>query len=146
MSVTYEPLPIEPPDLELLIAAHLRSVNTRPGTLIGRQFPSAMKDPLTGKPLALPFALSGTTYTAAVVIRDDGGPWPNRTLSAIVLGARDADYSATRALAVWVASRLSALAVQDGLPIAAVTTVRGPLSVVDNPPEFHTTADLLVVG
>lgn len=135
MSVTYEPLPIEPPDLELLIAAHLRSVNTRPGTLIGRRFPDA-----------LPVTISGTTYTAAVVIRDDGGPWPNRTLSAIVLGARDADYAATRALAVWVASRLSALAVQDGLPIAAVTTIRGPLSVVDNPPEFHTTADLLVVG
>mgnify|MGYP001380035590 CR=1 FL=1 len=135
MAVPYEPLPIEPPDLELLIAAHLRSVNTRTGTLIGRRFPDA-----------LPVTISGTTYTAAVVIRDDGGPWPNRTLSAIVLGARDADYSATRALAVWVASRLSALAVQDGLPIAAVTTVRGPLSVVDNPPEFHTTADLLVVG
>lgn len=135
MSVTYEPLPIEPPDLELLIAAHLRSVNARPGTLIGRRFPDA-----------LPVTISGTTYTAAVVIRDDGGPWPNRTLSAVVLGARDADYAATRALAVWVASRLSALAVQDGLPIAAVTTVRGPLSVVDNPPEFHTTADLLVVG
>lgn len=135
MSVTYEPLPIEPPDLELLIAAHLRSVNTRPLTLIGRRFPDS-----------LPVAISGTTYTAAVVIRDDGGPWPNRTLSAIVLGARDADYAATRALAVWVASRLSALAVQDGLPIAAVTTVRGPMSVADNPPEFHTTADLVVVG
>lgn len=135
MSVTYEPLPIEPPDLELLVAAHLRSVNTRPGTLIGRRFPDA-----------LPVTVSGTTYTAAMVIRDDGGPWPNRTLSAIVIGARDADYSATRALAVWVASRLSALAVQDGLPIAAVTTVRGPLSVSDNPPEFQVTADLVVVG
>lgn len=135
MSTTYEPLPIEPPDLELLIAAHLRSVNARPGTLIGRRFPDA-----------LPVTISGATYTAAVVVRDDGGPWPNRTLSAIVLGARDADYAATRTLAVWVASRLSALAVQDGLPIAAVTTIRGPLSVVDNPPEFHTTADLLVVG
>lgn len=135
MSVTYEPLPIEPPDLEMLVAAHLRSVNDRPGTLIGRRFPDA-----------LPVAISGTTYTAAVVIRDDGGPWPNRTLSAIVLGARDADYAATRTLAVWVASRLSALAVQDGLPIAAVTTIRGPLSVSDNPPEFQVTADLVVVG
>lgn len=145
MSVTYEPLPIEPPDLELLIAAHLRSVNARPGTLFGRQFPGAMKDPLTGKPLALPFTLFDTHYTAAVVIRDDGGPWPNRTLSVIIQAAKDADYSATRALAVEVASHLSALAVA-GLPIAAVTTVRGPLSVSDNPPEFQVTADLVVVG
>lgn len=134
MSATYEPQAIEPPDLEMLVSAHLRSLG-RPGVLIGRRFPAS-----------LPVTASGTTYTAAVVIRDDGGPWPSRTLSAVVIGARDADYATTRSLAAWVASSLATLALAAGLPIAAVTTVRGPMSVADNPPEFQVTTDLVLVG
>ncbi|MGC3954633.1 MAG: hypothetical protein QM804_10325 [Propionicimonas sp.] len=135
MSITYEPLPVEPPDMEQIIAAHLRAVGTRPQTLYGRRFPDT-----------LPVTIGGTTYTAAVIVRDDGGPWPSRLLSVTVLGVRDADYAATRALAAWVASRIAVLADQPGLPIAAVTTVRGPMSVADNPPEFQLTTDLVLVG
>lgn len=141
----YEPTPISPPDLELLLPAHLREVSVRLGTLFGREFPSALRGS-NNQPLDLPCTIAGTTYTAAVVIRDDGGPWPNRTISIVVLGARNASYSATRALAAWCASQLATLALQRALPIAAVNAVRGPLSVASNPPEFHLTADLTLVG
>lgn len=140
MSTTYEPLAIEPPDLERIISAHLREALPA-GTYCGRLFPGATQA-LPG----LPFVIAGTTYTAAVVIRDDGGRWPSRTLSATVVGARDADYATIRSLAVEVAGQLSMLATVPALPIAAVTTVRGPLSVADNPPEFQVTTDLVLVG
>lgn len=134
MSTTYEPLPVEPPDLEMDIAAHLRSTNSRPATLYGRRLPDT-----------LPATISGIAYTAAVAVRDDGGTWPNRLLSVIVQGARDADYATIRKFAVDIAARLAILASQP-LPVAAVTAVRGPMSVADNPPEFHITTDLIVVG
>lgn len=134
MSTTYEPQLIEPPNLEMILATHLRSVGPL-GVIYGRRFPDT-----------LPATIGGTTYNAAVVLRDDGGRWPNRLLSATILGARDADYTAIRDLAVWVAGRLSALAAQAGLPVAAVTAVRGPMSVADNPPEFQLTTDLVLVG
>lgn len=134
MSATYEPQPIAPPDIEAILAAHLRSIGPL-GVIYGRRFPAS-----------LPVTVGGGTYNAAVVLRDDGGPWPSRLLSATILGARDADYSATRDLAIWVAGRLSTLAAVAGLPIAAVTAVRGPMSVADNPPEFQITADLVLVG
>ena len=132
---TYEPQPVAPPDLEQILTAHLRSLNTRPGTLFDRTFPDA-----------LPVTISGTTYTAAVIVRDDGGPWPNRTVSVDVQGVRDAPYATVRQLAAWVVTQLSMLATKDGLPIASVDAIRGPMSVAENPPEFQTTADLLVVG
>lgn len=130
----YEPVAIEPPDLELLITAHLRGLNSRSEVLFGREYPAT-----------LPVTIASVTYTKAVIIRDDGGPWPNRTISAGVLGQRDDDCSDIRDLAVEITSRLSLLA-ESSLPIASVVTVRGPMSVADNPPEFQSTADLLVVG
>ena len=134
MSDTYEPQPVIPPDLEQILSAHLRSLNTRPGTLYDRRFPDA-----------LPVTISGTTYTAAVVVRDDAGPWPHRSISVGVLGAQGASYADMRALAVDITGRVSMLADQNA-HVADVAAVRGPMSVAENPPEFQTTADLLVVG
>lgn len=134
MSAFYEPLAIEPPDVELLLSAHMRSILPS-GVLCGRRFPDN-----------LPVAIGTTVYRAALIIRDDGGPWPSRMISATVVGAKDADYSEVRQLAAWVAARLSELALVEGLPVAAVTTLRGPISVADNPPEMQLTADLILVG
>lgn len=134
MSTSYEPLPVDPPDLELMLSAHLRSIGPA-NVLYGRRFPAS-----------LPLTSGGTTYGTAVIVRDDGGSWPSRLVSVTVLGAKDADYATVRQFAAAIAGRLSTLALAEGLPVAAVTAVRGPLSVADNPPEFQLTADLVVVG
>ena len=130
MSTTYEPQAIEPPDLELILSAYLRSVG--PSTVLyGRRYPASL--PMNG-------------LSVAAIIRDDGGSWPNRTISLNVIGARDASYAETRAIAAALTSKLATLALAAGLPVGAVTAVRGPLSVADNPPEFHAVADLILVG
>lgn len=134
MSATYEPQPINVPDLERDVAAHLRSRNAGPGLMVGRRFPAT-----------LPTLINGVTFSTALVIRDDGGPWPNRTLSVSVVGAKDASYESVRGIAAWVAAEMATAA--DRLPfLASVAVVRGPLSVADNPPEFQIVSDLILVG
>lgn len=135
---SYEPQPSQYGDLERWLPAHLRAVAAMErdeSILFDRKHPAT-----------LPVTIAGTTYDFAVIVRDDGGPDGQRLASLTVRGKPGPTaYQDTRDVVEWCASQLRILPLAQ-VPVADCRTVRGPLSVADDPPEFQLTADLVVVG
>lgn len=137
MTATFEPLPIQYPDVEMVLADYLRALAAADRSehiYVARTHPT------------LPVTISGTTYDYAVVVRDDGGPNGQRNVSLAVRGKPGATYTTTRSIAEWCASRLRILPLAAGVPVSRCDPVRGPMSITDDPPEFQITADLTVIG
>ena len=126
---------LEYPDMELWLAAYLRTGLTAWSARADRSWPAS--------------AAAVTGYD--VVVRDDSGPdaqfTANRRLGVTVLGPEGEQQQSSRC-AERAAALLRAAPEDPATPVVRTDAVRGPYAVESDThrPAYYLTADLLVIG